>query len=146
MKKGDFHIISVSSKSPKVKGAHRASPLSLLHGWNRASSSDGVYRRKSTLDLFRCFLGRVEDGWAWFHSHKWSDWKKFDMMTSRSNRESFSLFLVSHLFLRKKRSKWFSPFFPRSRRSYTIGILRINWSTYRRDLCENLLSIYLPKS
>lgn len=96
----------------------------------------------------RCFLGRVEHGLALCHSDKWSpiqDWKKCYMRTSRSDIECFFPFLVSHLFLRNKRSKWFSSFFfPLSRRRYTIGILRINRSTYRIHRCSNLFSRYLP--
>ncbi len=95
-----------------------------------------IERKESQTAFIRlCFLARVEHVWALCFSNKWSDWKKCYMRTSRSNRESGSPFLVSHLFLRNQRSEWFSSFFPNSRRSYTIGILRINWSTYMRDRC-----------
>ena len=122
--------------TPRGDWKEKDSLLLLVFYWPNSSKYQKNYFIESLIRLKKqCFFGRVKHWLVLCHSLlKWSYWKKCYMRTLRSNRECFSLFLVSHYFPRNKRSEWNS-LYSYSWWSYTIGILRINWSTYRIGRC-----------
>jgi len=98
-----------------------------------------AFDQVDSMKRLRCF-GRVEHGLAFFHLCRlFQDWKCYEVdgpkrRTSIENRICFFPFLASLWFLRNKKEMAFASICPISR-CYTIGILRLNWSTYKIHRC-----------